>query len=45
MTISANLAILNSMSSFVSKYWLNWQILLVIFFMNFLDKDGTTIKV
>ena len=27
MTISAHLAISNSMSSFVPKYWLNWQIL------------------
>ena len=31
MTISTHLAILNSMSSFVPKYWLNWQILVAIF--------------
>ena len=41
MTISAHLAISNSMSSFVPKYWLNWQILVAIL-MNFVDKDGTT---
>ena len=27
MAISTDLAISNSMSSFVPKYWLNWQIL------------------
>ena len=31
MTISTHLAISNSMSSFVPKYWLNWQILVAIF--------------
>ena len=41
MTISTHLAISNSMSSFVPKYWLNWQILVAIL-MNFADKDGTT---
>ena len=30
MTISTDLAIYNSMSSFVSKYWLNWQMLVAI---------------
>ena len=40
MTISTDLAISNSMSSFVPKYWLNWQIMVVIL-MNFVDKDGT----
>ena len=30
MTISTHLAILNSMLSFVPKYWLNWQILVAI---------------
>ena len=39
--ISTNLVILYSMSSFVPKYWLNWQILLAIL-VNFIDKDGTT---
>ena len=29
------------MSSFVTKFWLNWQIL-VTFLMNFIDKDRTT---
>ena len=41
MTIQTHLAILNIMSSFVPKYWLNWQIL-VLFLINFADKDGTT---
>ena len=41
MTISTDLAISNSMSSVVPKYWLNWQILVAIL-MNFVDKDGTT---
>ena len=41
MTISTHLAIANNMSSFVPKYWLNWQILVAIL-MNFVDKDGTT---
>ena len=41
MTISTDLAVSNSMSSFVPDYWLNWQILVVIL-MNFVDKDGTT---
>ena len=41
MTISTDLAILNSMSSFVPNYSLNRQIL-VATLMNFLDKDGTT---
>ena len=31
MTILTDLAISNSMSSFVPKYWLNWQILVAIF--------------
>ena len=31
MTISTRLTISNSMSSFVPKYWLTWQILLAIF--------------
>ena len=31
MTISTDLAILDSISSFVPKLWLNWQILLAIF--------------
>ena len=31
MTISSDLAISNSMSSYVPKYWLNWQILVAIF--------------
>ena len=31
MTISTDLAISNSMSSLVPKYWLNWQILVAIF--------------
>ena len=30
MTILTDLAISNSMSSFVPKYWLNWQILVAI---------------
>ena len=30
MTISADLAISNSILSFVPKYWLNWQILVAI---------------
>ena len=29
MTISTDLAISNSMSSFVPKHWLNWQILAI----------------
>ena len=43
MTISTHLAISNSMSSFVPKYWLNWQILVAIFneFRRQI-KDGTT---
>ena len=41
MTISTDLSISNSMSSFVPKYWLNWQILW-LFLMNFVDKDGTS---
>ena len=42
MTISTDLAISNSsMSRFVSKYWLNWQILVAIS-NKFIDKDGTT---
>ena len=40
MTISTDLAISNSMSSFVPKYWLNWQTLVAS--MNFIDKGGTT---
>ena len=31
MTISTHLAVSNSMSSFVPKYWINWQILVAIF--------------
>ena len=31
MTISTDLAISSSLSSFVPKYWLNWQILVAIF--------------
>ena len=31
MNISTEFAIANSMSSFVPKYWLNWQILVAIF--------------
>ena len=41
MTILTDLAISNSMSSFVPKYWLNWQILVAIF-TNFVDKDEAT---
>ena len=41
MTTSTDLAISNNMSSFVPKYWLNWQILVAIF-NEFVDKDGTT---
>ena len=41
MTISTDLAISNSMSSFVPKYWLNWPILVAIL-MNFVDKDGAS---
>ena len=41
MTISADLAISNSMSSSVPKSWLNWQILVAIF-NELVDKDGTT---
>ena len=41
ITISTDLAISNSMSSFVPKYWLTgkfwWP-----FLLNFEDKDGTT---
>ena len=38
MTIST---ISNSMSSFVPKYWLNWQILVAVL-VNFVDRDGIT---
>ena len=41
MTISTDLGISNSMSSFVPKYWLNWQILVAIL-INFVDKDRTS---
>ena len=41
MTILTDLAIPNSMSSFVPTYWLNLQIL-VAMLMNLVDKDGTT---
>ena len=41
MTMSTDLAISNSISSFVPKYWLNLQVLVAIL-MNFVDKDGTT---
>ena len=41
MTISTDLAILNCMSSFVTKYWQNWQIL-VAMLNEFCRKDGTT---
>ena len=41
MNISTDVAILNSISSFVPKYWLMWQILVVIF-DEFVNKDGTT---
>ena len=40
MTMSTDSTILNSISSFVPGYWLNWQILEDIL-MNFSDKDGT----
>ena len=30
MTISTDFAIINSMLSFVPKYWMNWQILVAI---------------
>ena len=42
MTILTDLAVSNSISSFVPKYWLNWQILMIICVMNFVHKDGTT---
>ena len=35
------MAISNSMSSFVPKYWLKWQILVAIL-MDFVDKHETT---
>ena len=38
MSISTDLAIENIMASFVHKYWINWQILV----MNLVDKDGAT---
>ena len=41
MTISIDLAVSNSMSCFVPKYWLKLQILVAIL-MNFVDKGGTT---
>ena len=41
MTISTDIAISDSMSSFVPKYWLNLQILVAIL-INFVDKDRTT---
>ena len=31
MTIFTDMAISNTMSTFVPKYWLNWQILVAIF--------------
>ena len=40
VTISTNLAISNNMSSFVPKYWLNWQFWW-LFLMNVAEKDGT----
>ena len=42
MTISTDLAFLNTLLSFVPTYWLNWQILMAIFSLNFVDKDETT---
>ena len=41
MTISTDLAILNSMSIFVTKDWLNWKIMVAIFF-EYLDRYKTT---
>ena len=41
MTISYDLTISNSISSFVPKYGLNWKILVTIL-MNFVDKNMTT---
>ena len=41
MTISTDFVISKSMSSFVPKYWLNWQILVAIL-MNLVDEDGNT---
>ena len=41
MTISIDLAISSSMSSFVPKYWLKWKILLAFSSMNLVGKDGT----
>ena len=43
ITVSTGLAISN-MSSFVPKYYLNWQIMVAIL-KEFLSKDGTTIKI
>ena len=40
MTIATDLAFLNSMSSFVPKYCLNWQILVAV--LNKFHKDGKT---
>ena len=41
ITISTDLAISSSMSSFVPKLWLKWQILVAIFY-EFVNKDGIT---
>ena len=41
MTISTDLAVTNSMSSFVPEYWLNLKILVAIF-NDFVDKGKTT---
>ena len=43
MIISIDLALSDSMSSFVPKYWQIWQTLVAIFnLMTFGDKNGTT---
>ena len=42
MAISNDLTIVNSISSFVPKYWLIWQILVAILNKFLIDKERTT---